>query len=266
MGIIGAIKSGASAVKSGASSLKSSVTGAYNTVKTKYDNSKGLFGTNYRTGVLNDFSIVTKAVFYLLDYEDGKYKKFAKALPVQINPDHLYHAAAKKTNHQSCISGGNEKSRYGYDNSSQNDSLDIRVVYDIYDDYVAGGEFIGKDISLFNRDYTSLPELIEIATEPNNNSLRVLFKWGEIQHFGMLTNASVDYTAFSRWGSPLKAEATFSMTLVDMTEHMDLGTLMEQVNAYTSLSDTLNKTTLAGLKGAQEMGGIALGVVQSLRG
>lgn len=259
MGIISSVKSGAKSV--------------YNSAKNKIGTTKGLLGTNYRTSVLNDFSIVSKAVFYVLGHKKSDTTKyeFIKALPVQINPDHLYHVSDRKLTHQGCISGGGGKSKFGFDSSSTSESIDIRVIYDIYDDYVAGGEFIGKDISLLNPDYTSLPELIDLAAissssdQPKDDKVRVLFKWGEIKHFGILTSASVDYTAFSRWGSPLKAEATFSMTVVAMPEKSDIGEAMNDVNSYTLLSDNLNVATLAGLAGAKELGGLALGVVQSLR-
>lgn len=272
-----AIKSGASSLKSGASSLKGSITDAYNDAKSKINN-KGLLGTNYRMGVLNDFSIVTKAVFHVLSYHPnggtGKDYILVKSLPVQINPDHLYHVAKKTVSRANCISGGTSgRNKFSADGSSFNDSIDIRVIYDIYDDYVAAGEITGKNISLFNRDYTSLPELIDltsVSSDPeksneNNANLRVIFKWGEIEHFGMLTGASVDYTAFSRWGNPLKAEATFTMAVGAMPEQSGIQSARGFVDSYTLLSDASNAMALVGLKGAEELGGLALGVVQSLR-
>lgn len=228
---------------------------------------KGLIRTDYRTGVLNDFSIVTKAVFYLLSYDPTGTSPYeiVEVLPVQINPEHLSHAASRKTDHQGFISGG-DKSKYTSDGYNSNDSIDIRLWFDIYDDYIAGGEFIGKDVSLFNKDYTSLPTLLEIGTDTMyQRASKVLFKWGEIEYFGIISGVSAEYTAFSRWGSPLKCEATVSMTVEAMPDGQELKNVTRDVVAYTKVSDSLNKAALAGLTGAKEIGGIALGVVQSLR-
>ena len=169
---------------------------------------------------------------------------------------------ARQTYSQSLISGGQENKRSS--DISFADSIDIRLIFDIYDDYVAGGEVIGKSISLMEEEYTSLPALIELNTNSTLSAWhKVLFKWGEISYFGMMSGISVEYTAFSRWGSPLKAEVTVSMSLE--SAESDLANVKDEISAYNRVSDILNKATLAGLTGAKELGGIALGVVQSLR-
>lgn len=51
----------------------------------------GILGPNYRTYVLNDFSLVRKAVFYVRvdgGFKDIKYR-IAESLPVQINPSSI---------------------------------------------------------------------------------------------------------------------------------------------------------------------------------
>ena len=35
-----------------------------------------------------------------------------------------------------------------------------------------------------------------------------MFVWGNIEHFGLISSVNVKYTAFSRWGHPLKADVT----------------------------------------------------------
>lgn len=238
------------------------ISGAKNIVQNK----TGLFGTDYRTGVLNDFSIVTKAVFYVLKYTNVANKnsyEIIYKLPVQINPEHLNHAVARKVSVADFISGG-DKSKQTTDSYSH-DSIDIRLWFDVYDDYLAAGEFSGKEISLFNEKYTSLPKILEIGCDPNyQRNFKVLFKWGEIEYFGIITGVGAEYNAFSRWGSPLKCEATVSMTL-EPTPTVELNGTMAEIAAYTKVSDNLNRVTLAGLSAAKEIGGIALGVVQSLR-
>lgn len=241
--------------------------------------SKGLVRTDYRTGVLNDFSIATKAVFYVLEYV---YKsnvptfKLSEALPVQINPDHLYHAAAKKVTRQDTISGSG-KSMESTDGSNFNTSVEIQVIYDIYDDYISSGEGIinggrGSNISLLDKNYTSLPKLLEFGINPNfrkknqfGRELKILFKWGEIEHFGIISGVNAEYTAFSRWGSPLKCNASVTMELESMPENMSMSSVMSEVTAYTKKSDVLNYATLTGMKIEEEYAGIALGAVQSLR-
>lgn len=269
MGIIGSINSvGKAAGK------------AYNSVKTKYNEKKGLFGTSYRVSVLNDFSIVTKAVFYILgyDYESNVQSfKLLDTLPVQINPEHLYHAAAKKVTRQENISGGG-KSMESVDGSNFSTSVEIQVFYDIYDDYLTTGEGLittdgrGSNISLLDRDYTSLPKLLELGTNPNFRKLgangretKVLFKWGEIKHFGIVSGVNAEYTAFSRWGSPLKCNASVTMELEPIPESLIKARVMDEITAYTQQMDFLNTAAMVGQTAVEEYAGVALGAVQSLR-
>ena len=250
-----------------------------NATKKAYNNRTGIARTDYRVSALNDFSIVTKAVFHVLGYEyDSNVPSFTllDTLPVQINPDHLYHAAAKKITRQYNISGGG-KSMESTDGSNFSTSIEIQVIYDIYDDYLSTGEGIindarGAKISLLDRDYTSLPKLLELGTNPNFRKLdangretKVLFKWGEIKHFGIISGVNAEYTAFSRWGSPLKCNASVTMELEPMPENLSMNGVMTEVEAYTKQMDYLNYAALSGMKTAEEYAGIALGAVQSLR-
>lgn len=240
---------------------------------------KGLARTDYRVSVLNDFSIVTKAVFYVLGYNyQSNVPNFTllKALPVQINPEHLYHAAAKKVIRQDSISGGG-KNMESTDGSNFSTSIEIQVIYDIFDDYLASGEGLitgarGANISLLDENYTSLPELLELGINPNfrkkdqyGREPKVLFKWGEIKYFGMVSGVNAEYTAFSRWGSPLKCNASVTMELEPMPEETLIKAAMGEVTAYTKSMDILNYAGMVGQDVVKEYAGVALGAVQSLR-
>ncbi len=258
--------------------VKNALSTAKDTVNTVKNSS--LSRTDYRVSVLNDFSIVSKAVFYVLNYEyDEKHVpgySVIDILPVQINPDHLYHAAAKKPQMSNFISGGG-KSMESLDGSSHSTSIEIQVYYDIYDDYLSTGEGLitearSTQISLLNENYTTLPKLLSLGTNRNygkNNSSgqipRVCFKWGEIAHYGIVTGVNAEYTAFSRWGSPLKCTASVTMELDPEPENLMKTAVKEGSTAYTKQMDMLNYYALASQMGTEELAGVALGAVQSLR-
>ena len=236
--------------------------------------------TDYRVSVLNDFSIVSKAVFYVLNCEyDEKHNQTYKVidkLPVQINPDHLYHAAAKKPQRGNFVSGGG-KSTESFDGSSYSSSIEIQVYYDIYDDYLSTGEGLVTDarsgkISLLNEEYTTLPKLLRLGTNRvygNNNSYgqipRVYFKWGEVEQFGIVSGVNAEYTAFSRWGSPLKCTASVTMELEEKPDNSIFSLVNSAAEVYTKQMDMLNYSALAAQMGTEELAGVALGAVQSLR-
>ncbi len=207
-----------------------------NEVKSRIkSNFNGTLKPDYRTSVLNDFSIVTKAVFYIIKYdkEDGgkttnsKYSVIEK-LPVQINPDNIRKEHTVKLNTLKSLATSTndpiELSR-SYD-TSQRDNLRLDLDYDIYDEYImrTGGMGISDAIankisdvnvkpSLKNENFTSLPKLIQAAEEPGTY---VFFEWGETSHFGIITEINVNYTTFSRYGEPLKAKVEINIAKQDL--------------------------------------------------
>lgn len=215
------------------------------------------FQESYRKFVWNDFSTVEKARFLIFESNhvtigscipNAKNElKFVEELPVQINPSRFecnYHIDPMQitnglTKTKETLAEGFNPISFGGERDS-----DVRIpqlTFDIYDEYnartVNGG--ITTELSLMNKKFTSLPNLIGYARDGQHYAQ---FKWGEIKKFGLLTGVDVEYVAFSPWGQPLKATAS-----VRITEQSDeyLGKL-----DITELKDLKNtgKKVLTGIK------------------
>lgn len=174
--------------------------------------------------MFNDFSTVSKAVFYGMERNSSDSNKFdlISTLPVQINPTNLTAITTGRITRADGIMEGiareNSKGKnqvFANPPKKRNDPnrLSIRLDYDIYDEYNVrtcnGMSGLLEDISLANENFTSLPKLIEYG---NRNDVYVLFRWGKINFFGTIRDVSCTYTAFSPWGDPLKCDATIEMT------------------------------------------------------
>lgn len=188
----------------------------------------------YRTSVLYDFSIVSKAKFYVFEedvaFTQYMFKRvdtgdFKDPLPVQINPYdfHVTYGSTGKsigpidnsilstTSADEPIFGGIPFIR-PKKGSPEPGSISIKLVYDIYDEYnvrTMDGINPLTDFSLESETHTSLKRLGQIAS--SGGRYYVLFKWGDIEYFGLISNVEVDYRAFSRWGHALKAEADITI-------------------------------------------------------
>lgn len=184
---------------------------------------------DYRTSVLNDFSCVRKAFFQV--YQASGHKTFPgkvndrilemgfdpiEIFPVQINPNSIsldyYAAKQQKTPDASIYAGGPASIPLRYDNRGDINpgSVDLTLRYNIYDEYSArtmNGSIPENEISLHsdNNDspITSLQKLRQYAG--NTGHYFVLFTWGEIHIFGLLSSLDITYESFSRWGNPLSA-------------------------------------------------------------
>lgn len=176
--------------------------------------------SSYRTYVLNDASIVSKARFYILNNQVNPNNEFEieKILPVQINPTSIKGANCFPRPAQ--ISGaGNPNdaalhrlfSVYpNVDDEKLSHEIEIELKYNIYDEYKAatmdGMLGAASSLSLENPDVTSLYYLKNCVPHCT------LFLWGDIQIFGVIINVDYTYESFSRWGNPLSASATVTIT------------------------------------------------------
>lgn len=224
---------------------------------------KGSMTTKYRTGVVNDFSIVDKAVFHILSPTSmGNMVKWnlEDSLPVQINPDQFSYTSDTQVNMIGGIGpeGENHCATY-HPMPSDDQRVSIVLKYDIYDEYMIGtndGASLSS-VSLFDPERTSLPKLISYASSYNRprtkglNSNKIvktcyaMFVWGSIEYFGQLTGVSCDYTAFSRWGDPLKCTATVNMILEErLSNNIGMNTVYGQIKSYSSASHVANKIAL----------------------
>lgn len=244
----------------------------------------GLLTSKYRTGVLTDFSIVSKAMFYIMEKSSGllsgnSYTRvFSESpLPVQVNPTDLRFTYGKDDSNPVYRSGINWPSSVDEniptvvmpDSSGGTGSLSIELKYDVYDEYfvrtmdgLLTSGLLGtnsNEMSL-SGSATSLKKLTEYAGRPN---YYVLFIWGNISYFGLLSNVSVAYTAFSRWGDPLKASATIDI-LKQPLEYDSNG--LEKAPMDSDKIDYLSKIFIKGYATASNvMNKAALVATQALR-
>lgn len=172
----------------------------------------GILSDSYRTYVLNDFSAVSKAVFYIFEESVSTgYLESKAQLPVQINPSKISGTVGdSKIAFVKDESGETHAALKSHTKSEEDNKFEIELIYDIYDEYNArtmngiSNVSLINDLSLADTKTTSLENLKRLA---GDTRYRTLFLWGKIQIFGILSQVSFDYTAFSRWGDPLKAEA-----------------------------------------------------------
>lgn len=221
----------------------------------------GLVNT-YRTHVFNDFSIVLKAAFYGFRRKGNNFIVEEK-LPVQINPYSLDELTSSPVNANpngifAAMDAAGSTKEYppAPKRRDKNKSLDIRLVYDIYDEYNVctnnGMTGLASDISLMDPDFTSLPKLIEYS---HNNEMYTLFRWGKINFFGFITDVSCVYNAFSCWGDPLKCDVTVRMDEYKIPEYkagdcilkaLDMtGTSLTAISAIESVSKAAMTAGLA---------------------
>ncbi|MDO4504393.1 MAG: hypothetical protein Q4B84_04585 [Clostridia bacterium] len=192
----------------------------------------------YRTSVLYDFSIVSKAKFYVFEADVTLTKKlqrpmfkrvstldFKDPLPVQINPyefEVTYGETGKSIvpieNSILSIVDKNAPDCGGIpiikpkDGRPEPGNISIKLVYDIYDEYnvrTMNGIDPLTDFSLESETHTSLKKLGQIASA--GGKYYVLFTWGDMEYFGLIKEVKATYKAFSRWGHALKADADITI-------------------------------------------------------
>ena len=228
---------------------------ALSNVSSKLKSGLGMAGSTYRTGVVNDFSIVTKAVFYVLEEKNGKYT-VTDRLPVQINPSSITRESEVNVKSLAGLKGSvNDIISESFGASDYSNSMYLDLIYSIFDEYnirtmdglVGGGtrgDMIFTELSLENEKVTSLPNLRKLC----GSGKRVLFKWGLTEVVGQLSNVKCEYTAFSRWGEPLECHAAVTLQLEPKNSpaHFDniKGNIMAKVKTYEKTSNILNKTAL----------------------
>ena len=185
---------------------------------------------NLRTNVFYDFSVVQKAYFYVLEADphaasNFKYKLRDEnaVLPVQINPDNINLEQSSKFNIWDDMRNLSNDDPFKYRGSMERSisNLRLELYFDVYDEHtIHNGGIVGlasrsikslsdSNISLMNEKITSLPHLVQCVA---NKQYSLLFTWGEMSYFGKLTDLSCNYTAFSRWGEPLKCRADVTLT------------------------------------------------------
>lgn len=190
---------------------------------------------NLRTNVFYDFSIVKKAYFYVLEADPDSASSFKyklrdenAVLPVQINPDNINLEQSAKFNPWNDLRhSSNDPFRHRGSMERSTSSLRLELYFDVYDEHVIrNGGMVGlasrsiknlsdSNISLMNDKITSLPHLVQCVA---NKEYSLLFTWGEMSYFGRLTDLTCNYTAFSRWGEPLKCRADVTLAQEEISD------------------------------------------------
>lgn len=221
-----------------------------------------LMTTKYRTGVVNDFSTVSKATIYMLKKNDtlNPLEKFSiiDILPVQINPNSLiFNHSIRPQTLDGLFGELGEKVTTAF-SSDEGASLRFALIYDIYDEYnirtmngITGGSL--ENFSLENNEVTTLPKLKEYC---GFNDRYALFRWGEIRYFGLISEVSCEYETFSMWGEPLKCRADVVISkqqLPALTESNYVtkcfgGTIAAEIKSYESKSNIANRAALTMLQ------------------
>lgn len=175
-----------------------------------------LLGHSYSAGVLNDFSVVEKATFTLIqlgDINNPDSVDFSETIPVQINPSDLVFQYSSPASYVAAglnDLGGTMSSETYHEGES---SLSVTLYYDFYDEYNArsasGALGFLESFHLMNKKFSSLERLILFTQEQKNP--HVLFRWGDINFYGVIESLSPAYRAFSQWGQPLKAEVSVTI-------------------------------------------------------
>ena len=223
---------------------------------------------NYRTYVLNDFSAVAKAVFYVLkrDTKTGGYKVITK-LPVQINPSRISGKVGESRNKfVKDMRREGEASLKSHKEGDEDNKYEITLTYDIYDEYntrtmngISNASLI-NGMSLFDQETTTLEKLKMLA---GDFTKKVLFLWGDIQIFGLLEEVQFEYTAFSRWGNPLKAEATVSIKKIHLGYERDLLEMRIERQPLENLK--LDTTTIKASQKSESIAVTAAAAIDALR-
>lgn len=216
----------------------------------------GILTDSFRTGTVSDFSIVTKAVFYILpDDPTATTATVIKKLPVQFNPSDIKDTSAGRF---SQILGPNKSGKSISEFKAPNaDVISIYLEYNIYEEYnmrTAGGALTGMgsgDFSLTNETMTSMQLLKQYSGKP---LFSVLFKWGPNEIYGKLENVVLEYKTFSVWGEPLIGTASLDIRRkilgtnsegIEKSPMGELGKLITgEIKAYTVAQNALTTAAL----------------------
>lgn len=250
----------------------------------------GSFVSKNKTSVLYDFSIVKKAEFHVFKKigttwtRDDVLGDIPNPLYAQINPTDIA-AKSVMTELGEKFKGlaGEQKDENNVTNPNYKaESLSLQLIYDVYDDYMVGTcdgmlptcKTTGNT-DLTSETWTSLEAFRQLQ---RYKDIALLFKWGPNSFFGGMESFSAHYKAFSRFGEPLKAEATLTLKQIethclasgktleaqDNPADPDKVAIFETENAL-DISDMAEDVILRGAVASEIAGTELLGSVGSLR-
>lgn len=180
----------------------------------------------YRQSTLYDFSLVTRAVIYVYQYNTLTTSSLSgisgleelEKLPVQINPENYERmqfnkgveitSSNAKVNWLS-IADGSKKSR--------DNSLFVPLIFDISDEYMAisNNGLIAYDVDI-NSD-----TIIDSLYKYSNPGYLCLFKWGPLNYLSRISTIRCTYEKFSPYGEPLRAKVDVTFNKLELSGYSD---------------------------------------------
>lgn len=173
---------------------------------------------DYRTFVPYDFSIVKKAKFFIYNKTTTalEYTRASDApLVVQFNPDQIsgFSGEPDLIPSRPDVPNSDVQPKTSKGDFTVNHTLSMNLHFDLYDEYnlrtADGATGAYSEFHILNSAVSILPKLLELC---GDTTRAVFFKWGTFEYGGVITSVNPTYKAFSRWGSPLKADVDVTIT------------------------------------------------------
>lgn len=180
----------------------------------------------YRQSTLYDFSLVTRAVIYVYEYNNlvasslsgiSGLKQLAK-LPVQINPTDY---KRMKFNKGTDISSPNNKIDWASiaagSKKNKENSLNVELTFDISDEYMA---ISNNGLLAYDVDIDSATIINDLYKYSNPGYL-CLFKWGPLNFLSRISSLDCTYERFSPYGEPLRAKVVMTFEKLELNNSIE---------------------------------------------
>ena len=181
---------------------------------------------HYRQSTLYDFSVVTRAVIYVYSYNNltaselssSRELKMVEKLTVQINP-----GSYKRMKFNKGIDVSSSDSKVDWSSiaagskSSRENSLDVDLVFDISDEYMAvsNNGLIAYDVDIDSAT------IINALYKYSNPGYLCLFKWGPLNYLSRISSVNCTYEKFSPYGEPLRATVSISFKKLELSQSIE---------------------------------------------
>ena len=176
----------------------------------------------YRQSTLYDFSLVTRAVIYVYQYDSLSVSSLSgisglrelEKLPVQINPGEYKRTQFNKGTE---ISSSEDKvdwlSIATGSKKNKDNSLTFNLIFDISDEYMA---ISNNGLIAYDVDINSAT-IIDSLYKYSNPGYLCLFKWGPLNYLSRISSIECTYEKFSPYGEPLRASVNITFQKLELS-------------------------------------------------
>jgi len=176
----------------------------------------------YRQSTLYDFSLVTRAVIYVYQYDSLTVSSLSgisglrelEKLPVQINPGEYKRTQFNKGTE---ISSSEDKvdwlSIATGSKKNKDNSLTFNLIFDISDEYMA---ISNNGLIAYDVDINSAT-IIDSLYKYSNPGYLCLFKWGPLNYLSRISSIECTYEKFSPYGEPLRAKVDITFQKLELS-------------------------------------------------